>query len=72
MVKKYLLEGSHMIAGEELIKEIKRVIFYNEEVAIPRYVIINRKGEIVEKDAKRPSSGQQLIEQLKEKLQLSQ
>ncbi|GAA4178606.1 TlpA disulfide reductase family protein [Sphingobacterium ginsenosidimutans] len=62
MVKGYPLKGLNVRAGESLQKEI------NQEVpkftGIPRYLIVNDQGEIVNWDAKRPSDGIELIKQL--------
>jgi len=50
------LTGYHLLVNEQLLKDIKKVIYKNQTVSIPRYVYINEKGEIVNDDAPRPSS----------------
>jgi hypothetical protein len=37
---------------------------------IPQYMIVGREGEIIENNAQRPSSGEELYNQLKESLNL--
>ncbi|MBS1620436.1 MAG: redoxin family protein [Bacteroidetes bacterium] len=65
----YNLKGYHILAGPKLQKDImKKVYDGNDRYTIPRYVIINKKGIIVEKDAFRPSYEKKLIKQLNEKL----
>jgi len=63
MVKGFPLKGLNMRTGEALHKGI------NQEVpkftGIPRYLIVNDKGDIVNWDALRPSDGTALIQQLK-------
>lgn len=63
MVKGYPLKGKNMRASQTLRKSL------NKEVpnfkGIPRYLIVNSEGVIVEWDAKRPSDGSDLLDQLK-------
>ncbi len=59
-IKKYGLMGDHLIAEDtELKKELVELA-----PTVPKYFIVNKDGEIVEYDAKRPSSGEELYEQL--------
>lgn len=64
MVKGYPLKGINLRAGKEMNSLL------NQEIpnfnGIPRYLIVNKEGEVVEWNAKRPSDGIQLINQLKE------
>lgn len=63
MVKGYPLKGKNMRASEALRKSLSNEVpKFN---GIPRYLIVNSEGEIVEWDAKRPSDGTDLLEQLK-------
>ena len=50
------LKGYHFLLNEPLMYDIKKVIYDNQQVLIPRYVYINEKGEIVNNNAPRPSS----------------
>lgn len=68
-INMYDLKGYHILAGPKLQKDIMNKIYDgNDKYTIPRYMIINKNGIIVEKDALRPSDGKKLIKQLKEKL----
>ena len=62
MVKGYPLKGLNVRAGESLQKEINHEV--PKFTGIPRYLIVNDQGEIVNWDAKRPSDGIELIKQL--------
>lgn len=69
-LNKFGLGGYHILAGNELNADLKRISGAKPDgpFAIPRYLIINRKGEIVNINAARPSDGNLLIEQLKKTL----
>jgi thiol-disulfide isomerase/thioredoxin len=68
LVYKYQLTGYHLLAGSELIKDIRQNIFKSEKtIEIPRYIIV-KQGKIVELNAFPPSDGQKLISQLAEKI----
>jgi thiol-disulfide isomerase/thioredoxin len=67
LVYKYQLNGYHLLAGKELIVDIKQTVYKNEAINIPRYIIV-KNGKVVELNAFRPSDGQKLIDQLIEKL----
>ncbi len=67
-VKQHELSGYHMLANEALQKDLKNVI--SDWDGIPRYLIVNEKSEVVEYNALRPSNGEELFEQLFEKLNL--
>ena len=59
-IQQYNLKGYHYrIATPELRKEIKKLA-----PAIPRYLIVDKRGKIVEYEAKRPSTEEELYKQL--------
>lgn len=62
MVKGFPLKGINMRAGETLHKALDKEL--PRFVGIPRYLIVDDQGEIVNWDAKRPSDGRELLEQL--------
>ncbi|MDR6786509.1 thiol-disulfide isomerase/thioredoxin [Pedobacter africanus] len=64
MVKGFPLKGINLRSGTALKKDIDAKV--PKFVGIPRYLIFNSKGEIVNWDAKRPSDMKVLLEQLKE------
>lgn len=68
MIKSKNLEGYHMRPNPTLDKQLVELFGRNmgerKSLMIPRYLII-KNGEIVVKDARRPSSKDRLFEQLK-------
>lgn len=66
-IKYFNLEGNHIKANQALhtdLAERYEVIYY------PRFMVINSAGEVVVSQAKQPSEGQELYDQIKEALQL--
>jgi peroxiredoxin len=66
LIYQYQLTGYHLLAGRELMKDLKQTI-YKKGIYIPRHIIV-KNGKIVELNAFPPSDGQKLILQLTEKL----
>lgn len=62
--KKYSLDGAHLIANKNLIDNIQEKIYGKNSFEIPRYIIVNENGEILNLKAERPSSGGKLIAEL--------
>ncbi len=65
MANHYRLKGYHIRTNKELNESIHT--FFGDKngtLAIPRFVIVNKKGEIAFKDAASPDDLQQVIEQL--------
>lgn len=63
MVKGFPLKGINLRSGAALTKDIDAKV--PEFTGIPRYLIFNSKGEVVNWDANRPSDMKVLLEQLK-------
>lgn len=55
------IEGFHMIPNATLASELAQMFNWHE---IPRYLIVDRKGNIINKDAPAPSTGVLLLNQL--------
>jgi thiol-disulfide isomerase/thioredoxin len=51
------LSGHHFYAENKLQSSIKEIVFDNETIVIPRYLLVNEKGVIVSTDFLRPSNG---------------
>lgn len=69
MISYFKLNGYHLIARGSLREELFERFFDREEMglkimSVPHYVIVDRNGQVVERDAKRPSSGVKLFRQL--------
>jgi thiol-disulfide isomerase/thioredoxin len=62
------LEGYHIIASKALQKDIINLVYEYKQVAIPRYILINKNGELVDLDAPRPRNKTELLKVFKEKL----
>ncbi|MNS75411.1 hypothetical protein D3C72_1089330 [compost metagenome] len=66
MIKYYELSGTHIRVNEHLRKELSKTIWGGdgEGFSIPTYIIIDKDGNIVEKNALRPSDKEKLYEQI--------
>ena len=49
------LAGHHILVNKALMTDFKKVIFKDADVLIPRYIIINKDGNVVHWNAPRPS-----------------
>lgn len=64
-IEYFKLTGYHFIANKELINDIKSHVYKKGELfSIPRYLIINAKGQIIDFNAPRPSNYNQLFTEL--------
>ena len=68
-IKSYNLKGSHFISNSAFKSDLKRMV-NNIDFGLPRYIIVNSNGEIVEKNAYRPSDKEKLFRQIMKKLNL--
>ena len=62
---KYNLRGYHYLASAAVQESLKPVIPY-----IPRYMVFDKNGVLVEASALHPSDGEKLYQQLRERLKL--
>ena len=58
------LNGYHLLASDELQKEIKTKVFDNNSFLIPRYLLLDVDGNIINGDMPRPSQLEQLLSTL--------
>jgi hypothetical protein len=65
MIKFYDLEGYHVMAGENLVAELRMLYDQNGSIAIPWYILIDGNGKITRKHASAPSQLQKLEAELK-------
>ena len=61
MIKYYNLRGNHIRANEKLEADLAREL---GRFGIPRYLIIDKQGNIINNDAPRPSNLSELEKQL--------
>jgi thiol-disulfide isomerase/thioredoxin len=60
------LEGVNILANKNLMSDIEEKIYKGQKLSIPRYILINKKGEIIDSDAPRPSDKNDLIKEFKD------
>lgn len=64
-VSDYDLAGYHVVANKNLIDDIiKRFYPGGDTYTIPHYLLVNKMGEVVNKNAARPSSANQLFAEM--------
>lgn len=65
-VAKYKVEGAHLFVDEAQYEKLYResISDSSEAITMPRYIILNKKGIVVEKNALRPSEKERLYDQL--------
>jgi thiol-disulfide isomerase/thioredoxin len=68
MIKYYDLKGYHVRTNEALLADVYNYFGRNGNLSIPRYAIIGKDGLTIQPDAKRPSQGKELIEQIEKSL----
>ncbi len=69
MISRFRLSGTHILANDRLRKSIWSKIEKEESIeSYPRYLILDKKGNIVETNAAGPGSGNQLILELQKYL----
>ena len=66
MIKYYDLKGYHIRANKNFVKDFQRLFDKKGSITIPWYLLIDEKGNIVKKHAKRPSELQELEKELNE------
>ncbi|MDR1501944.1 MAG: redoxin family protein [Prevotella sp.] len=62
--KAFNLNGYHLRANKELVTNINQKLFEGRGIGIPRYILLNKDGNILEKNLPRPSN----IDKLKQEL----
>lgn len=67
-IAQYELKGKHVLAGRRLEDELRREFGFGYTLRLPTYVIIDKKGKIVDRGAPRPSSGKKLFRKLEKYL----
>lgn len=61
------LEGFNLIANKDLETDIQKVVYESDTFSIPRYIMVNKKGEIVDVNAPRPINKASLMKVIEEK-----
>ncbi|MDR0940411.1 MAG: TlpA family protein disulfide reductase [Mediterranea sp.] len=59
------LNGVHLMATDQLLSEIKAKIYGGNVYTIPRYILLDPNGDIIDADLPRPSAINELRERLK-------
>ncbi|WP_114789888.1 TlpA disulfide reductase family protein [Niabella yanshanensis] len=63
-IRKYDIEGNHVFVSETQYEKLYRQTTKDSAVVMPHYLIIDKNGNIVEPDAKRPSDRDSLYVEL--------
>lgn len=67
--KFYDLQGDHYLIGKDMVFQfLKDIDDYHPNFGYPTYMIVDRKGQVVNTDAADPSDGEELVRQIKEVL----
>lgn len=64
MIKFYNLEGYHIRANKELNSELREIFNPDGPLSIPWYILIDKNGNIVKKNASRPSDIGELFNEI--------
>ncbi len=62
--KAFNLNGYHLRANKELVTDISKKLFDGGVIGLPRYILLDKEGNILEKNLSRPSN----IDKLKQEL----
>jgi thiol-disulfide isomerase/thioredoxin len=54
-INKFRLKGDHILAQKLLMQSITEVVFKNQDIIIPRYLLFNESGVLISNDFVRPS-----------------
>lgn len=65
MIKLYNLEGKHIRANKNLVADLTKIKNQNGIIDVPWYILMDEKGNILKRHAKKPSE----LEELKKELQ---
>jgi thiol-disulfide isomerase/thioredoxin len=63
-ISRFNLEGNHYFATDKIQISLMKLLNEKEGVYIPRYLLFNSKGKLVLNNAKKPSEGQALYNQI--------
>jgi len=64
-IRKYNVEGDHIFLGfDDYEMLFRQLTLDTSQIFIPRYVVIDKRGEVVVTNAKQPHDGQALFDQL--------
>lgn len=66
----YELKGDHYFASNTILSSIRKLLDEKNDIYIPRYLLFNTKGELVLKNAKKPSEGENLYSEIRKSLNL--
>ncbi|MEO1514435.1 MAG: TlpA disulfide reductase family protein [Bacteroidota bacterium] len=67
------IAGHHVLANQQLRADLtdrfyRRIKKGRKVLSLPTYIIVNKKGKVVQRDARRPSDGKRLYKQLSKAL----
>jgi len=62
------LKGNHYFASNTILSSLKKMLNEKNDIYIPRYLLFNAKGELVLKNTKNPSEGENLYSEIRKSL----
>jgi len=62
-IQSFKLYGNHYFASEDILQSLQKLL-QEKVIAVPRYLLFNSKGELLLKNAKKPSEKQILYDQI--------
>ncbi|KAA0989182.1 TlpA family protein disulfide reductase [Dyadobacter aurulentus] len=68
MIAFYHLIGYHILAGEELREDLRKIYAQQGNLIFPSYILVDKSGKIVTIHAKRPSDREALYKQIEQLL----
>ncbi len=69
-IERYKLGGYHYFSSKPFRQSLEKT-FQTSVISIPRYLLFDKNGKLVEVNALRPSSGDKLLNQIKERLNIA-
>lgn len=64
-IRRYRLKGNHFLAGDKIDSSLRAQLGENSEITIPRYLLFDEQGRLLDGNLPRPSTGK-LIARLQE------
>ena len=61
-INKFQLKGNHVLAQKLLLKSIHELVYRNQDIIIPRYLVFDESGKMLSSDFIRPSDADFAIE----------
>ncbi|UGU15232.1 TlpA family protein disulfide reductase [Sinomicrobium kalidii] len=67
-ISEYNLQGYHYLATRQVFSDLKKILKIDSHIPIPRYLLFNSRGKLLEGDMPKPSEGEKLYSRISELL----